>query len=119
MTSSVQRSARRPRQGHGLAASEGEELLDPHAEQVAERPGVAAEAHVVVLVADPGEEGDQHLRAGLGGRRDGGGVLVAQEVEGGHHDEPVCREVRSRVHDVGGDALVAQQPVDRLAPPVA
>ena len=70
---------------------------------------------MVRLVADPGEEGDQHLRAGLGGRRDGGGVLVAQEVEGGHHDEPVCREVRSRVHDVGGDALVAQQPVDRLA----
>ena len=53
---------------HRLAGREREELLDPDAEQVAERAGVAAEPDVVVLVDDPGEVGDDDLRAALAPR---------------------------------------------------
>ena len=39
------------------------ELLRPHAQQGAERAGVAAEAHVVLLVDDAREVGDEHVPA--------------------------------------------------------
>ena len=55
---------------------------------------VAAETHVVVLLADAREVGHDDLGSGLGCRGHGGGVRV-DEVELGHDDDGVCREVGS------------------------
>ncbi len=52
-----------------LLGPQREELLDPDAEQVAERSRVPSQAHVVVVVADAGEVGDQHVGAALRRRR--------------------------------------------------
>ena len=47
--------------------------------------------------------------ARLGGGRDGGRVLVGDEVELRHDDEGVCREVGRRVHDVRRDPAVVER----------
>ena len=67
------------------------ELLDAHAQQLAERARVAAETDLVVLVDDAGEVGDERpcapaSTAAVEPR--GGGV--GDEVERRHHDEPVA-----------------------------
>ena len=48
---------------HLLAPEQGAELVGPHAQQVGERTGIAAETDVIVLVDDPGEVRQQDMGA--------------------------------------------------------
>ena len=69
---------------------------------------------MVVLVGDPGEEGDQDLRSTFGRVGDVRGILVGDEVERGDQDQTVCVEGDARVHNVDRHPACAQQPMHRF-----
>ncbi len=84
------------------------EFLDPDAEQVAERAGVAARADPLILIDDAAEEGDDRGAALAHVVGEPCGVVVRDEVERWHQHQVVGGEVAVRRQEIGGDAGIPQ-----------
>jgi len=95
-----------------LAGAEREEFLHLHAEQFAERAGVAAKPDVVIFVHDTGEVGHHQVAAGADEAVQVGGALVGDEVLHRGDDQPVAGEVVGAADEVGGDP----DPVEGVVP---
>ena len=89
------------------------ELLDPDAEDVAQRAGVPAGADPVPLVGDAAAERDDQVPAVGGVPAQRGGRRVGQQVDRGDDHQPVAGQVGAGRGDVAADSGPPQRRVRR------